>query len=84
MLQRPVQEARISLGKDLIEGFPTRPADPAIEVNTGEGDVNNASSYVGASATGGANDELTWAGWKHYRPAEQVSCVQDGPTMRCR
>jgi feruloyl esterase len=56
---------------------------PATMVFSGSGDVNSPPSYVPLSPTSGVRDELIWAGSKHYRPGEQVSCVEDGPKMRC-
>ena len=57
---------------------------PSIEVYSGQGDVNSASSYASAAATEGVSDELRWAGTKHYVPSEQMSCEQVGPVLRCR
>jgi hypothetical protein len=51
---------------------------------SGSGDVNGATSYVAAPPTSADADALVWAGSQHYRPDEQVNCVEDGPMMRCR
>jgi Tannase and feruloyl esterase len=64
----------------------TRPVAPypAIEVYSGQGDMNSASSYAVAPGVGGVSDELLWAGSRHYRPGEQMSCEDDGHALRCR
>ena len=64
----------------------TRPVAPypAIEVYSGQGDMNSASFYAVAPGVGGVSDELLWAGSRHYRPGEQMSCEDDGHALRCR
>jgi hypothetical protein len=57
---------------------------PATEAYSGQGDVNSASSYEAAPGVEGVSDELLWAGSRHYRPGEQMSCEQDGRALRCR
>jgi Tannase and feruloyl esterase len=57
---------------------------PVTMVYSGSGDINSAASFVVGPPTNGVSDTLVWAGSKHYRPGEQVSCSQDGLRMRCR
>jgi hypothetical protein len=64
----------------------TRPVAPypATVAFSGQGDVNSPSSYAVAPIVGGVSDELPWAGSRHYRPGEQMSCEADGQVLRCR
>ena len=64
----------------------TRPVAPypATMAYSGSGDVNSASSYVAAEPTSDVDDALVWAGSKHYRPGEQINCVEDGLRTLCR
>jgi hypothetical protein len=56
----------------------------SLPVSAGQGDMNSASSYAVAPSVGGVSDELPWAGSRHYRPGEQMSCEEDGHALRCR
>jgi Tannase and feruloyl esterase len=64
----------------------TRPVAPypATVAFSGQGDVNSSSSYAVAPSVSGVSDELLWAGSRHYRPGEQMSCEEDGHVLRCR
>ncbi len=57
---------------------------PVTMPSFGAGDVNSADSYAAAPPINGVSDELVWAGSKHYRPGEQISCVEDGLITQCR